>query len=66
MIKNGLVGQILITYMKNGKEGWGWFDTEEDVSNFLRKQTEGFTILNAIRIKAYDEVNILKLSNFEK
>lgn len=64
MSNNGLVGQFLITYTKNnGDEGWVWYFDEEEVVTFLGRNKGKITVYNIIRIKDYEQMDVIKLWN---
>lgn len=66
MDNKGFEGQILTTYTKDGKQGFEWYYTEEEVSRFLKRQTGEFTVNQLMRINSYDLVSPRKLLGLEK
>ncbi len=55
-----LTGKYLVTFFMNDKEGWKWFDTEQEVSDFL-SNNKVQEVQQAIKVVDYEQLDVPKL-----
>ncbi|WP_338335614.1 hypothetical protein [Bacillus altitudinis] len=51
--------EFLLTYEKNGKTDFGWFESEDEMKSFY-EENDGLKILDCLRIGFVEEINFLK------